>query len=50
MLRENDMANCWQLKIKIYIIRSNKNKYIYIYIYMQNHIKIYRAIRKLRNF
>ena len=34
MLRENDMANCCQLKIKIYIIRSNKNKYIYIYIYI----------------
>ena len=40
MLRENDMANCWQLKIKIYIIRSNKNKYIYIYIYAKPHQNI----------
>ena len=26
MLRENDMANCWQFKIKIYRMGSNKNK------------------------
>ena len=38
MLRENDMANSWQLKIKIYIMRSNK--YIYNKLYVKPHQNI----------
>ena len=32
MLRENNVTNCWQLKLKIYI-EWDKAKIIYIYIY-----------------